>query len=235
MSHGESPSGPRQGCAELPAPPFTSRSARTIIPAPKRDRKESMPSRQEALALLEEWVENPALRNHMRSVEAAVCWYARAGGADEEMWGLAGLLHDLDWEKYPDEHPLRAVDALRARGLPEEVLHAILAHRSDFTGVEPETPLDRVLLACDELTGLVTATALVRPSGIDDLEPKSVKKKLKDPTFARGVNREEVAHGAELIGLELGEHIRNVIEAMRAHASTLGLTGEQVSRPASAS
>lgn len=186
-------------------------------------------TRDEAIALLYEWVENQGLRNHMLSVEAALRFYAERLGADADAWGLAGLMHDLDWEKHPDEHPLRAVDELRTRGVSEEVLHAILAHRSDFTGVQPETQLDRYLLACDELTGMVTATALVRPTGIDDLEPKSVKKKLKDPTFARGVNREDVTHGAELIAVDLGEHIGNVITAMRAHAEALGLTASQIS------
>jgi putative nucleotidyltransferase with HDIG domain len=182
-----------------------------------------MPSREEALELLEDWVENQGLRNHMRSVEAAVRWYARAAGEDEEMWGLAGLLHDLDWEKHPDEHPLRAVDELRSRGYPEEILHAILAHRSDFTGTEPESPLDRTLVACDELTGLITATALMRPTGIDDMAPKSVRKKMKDAAFARGVDREDVRRGAELIGVDLDTHIRNVIEAMQGIADELGL------------
>jgi len=185
-------------------------------------------TRDEAVALLHEWVENQGLRNHMLSVEAALRFYAERLGADADAWGLAGLMHDLDWEKHPDEHPLRAVDELRKRGVSEEVLHAILAHRADFTGVQPETQLDRYLLACDELAGMVTATALVRPTGIDDLEPKSVKKKLKDPTFARGVNREDVTHGAELIGVDLGEHIGNVITAMRAHADALGLTAAQI-------
>ena len=187
-----------------------------------------MPGREEALQLLEEWVPNPALRNHMKAVEAAVRSYARKGGADEETWALAGLLHDMDWEKYPEEHPLRAVEELRARGYPEEVLHAILAHRADFTKVQPETELDKTLLACDELTGLITATALVRPEGIDDLTPKSVKKKMKDPTFAKGVDREEVKHGCELLGVELDAHIQNVIDAMRAIAPELGLTGAQI-------
>lgn len=180
-------------------------------------------TRDEAIALLHEWVENDGLRKHMLAVEAAVRSYAQRLGGDAETWGLAGLLHDLDWEKYPDEHPLRAVDALRARGVSEEVLHAILAHRAEFTGVEPESQLDRVLLACDELTGLINATALVRPTGIGDLEPKSVKKKLKDPTFAAGVNRDEVRRGAELIGLELDQHIANVVESMRGVADDLGL------------
>jgi putative nucleotidyltransferase with HDIG domain len=164
----------------------------------------------------------------MKAVEAAVRSYAREFGADEEVWGLAGLLHDLDWEKYPDEHPVRAVDELRRRGYPEEVLHAILAHRADFTGVEPETELDRVLYACDELTGLITATALMRPTGIDDLTPRSVKKKMKDRAFAAGVDRAEIRRGTELLGVELDEHITKVIAAMRGIAEELGLSGAQV-------
>lgn len=183
-----------------------------------------MPTRNEALELLEEWVENPGLRNHMKAVEAAVRFYARSLGEDEEEWGLAGLLHDLDWEKHPEEHPLRAVDELRGRGYPEPVVHAILAHRSDYTGVVPETPLDKHLVACDEITGLVNATALVRPSGIDDMKPKSVKKKMRDSAFAAGVDRESVRTGAELIGMELDEHIANVIEAMRGIGDELGLS-----------
>jgi putative nucleotidyltransferase with HDIG domain len=182
-----------------------------------------MPTREDALQLLEQWVDNDGLRNHMKAVEAAVRHYARLRGEDEEQWGLAGLLHDLDWEKHPDEHPLRAVEELRQRGYPEEVLHAILAHRSDFTGVEPETQLDRVLVACDELSGLVNATALVRPTGIHDLTPKSVKKKMKDKAFAAGVDRDEVRRGFELIGEEPDAHIANVIAAMREIADELGL------------
>lgn len=184
-----------------------------------------MPSRDDAVQLLREWVDNEALRKHMRSVEAAVRFYARQFDEDEELWGLAGLLHDLDWEKHPDEHPRVGVEELRRRGYPEDVLHAILAHRSDFTGVAPQTALDRTLLACDELTGLITATALVRPNGIDDLEPKSVKKKMKDPTFARGVDRDDVRRGTELLGIELDTHIRNVIGAMREISAELGLNG----------
>jgi len=183
-----------------------------------------MPTREEALALMEAWVDNEGLRNHMKSVEAAMRFYARRAGADEEHWGLAGLLHDLDWEKHPDQHPLKAVEALREGGYPEDVLHAILAHRSAFTQVEPESDMDRALVACDELTGLITATALVRPTGIDDLKPKSVKKKMKDRAFAAGVDREEVHHGTELLGVELTEHIQNVIDAMRGIADELGLS-----------
>lgn len=187
-----------------------------------------MPSRDEAVALLEQWVDNENLRKHMLAVEAAVRHYARLRGADEETWGFAGLLHDLDWEKYPEEHPLRAVEELRARGYPEQVLHAILAHRADFTGVHPETELDRVLFACDELAGLVHATCLVRPTGIDDLTPKSVTKKLKDKAFAAGVSREEVERGVELIGVERSQHIQNVIDGMRVRAAELGIRGVDV-------
>ncbi len=182
-----------------------------------------MPTREEALALLEQWVDNVGLRNHMKAVEAACRWYARQAGADEELWGTTGLLHDLDWEKYPETHPLKAVDELRRRGYPEEMLHAILAHRPDYTHVQPTTPLDRTLSACDELTGMINATALVRPNKIADLEPRSVKKKMKDPTFAAGVDREEVRRGSELLGIDLDQHIHNVIEAMKGIAPELGL------------
>jgi putative nucleotidyltransferase with HDIG domain len=189
-----------------------------------------MPDRDDALELLHEWVENEGLRNHMLAVEAAVRHYAGLRGADEDLWGLAGLLHDLDWEKHPDEHPLKAVEELRSRGYPEEVIQAILAHRSDFTGVEPTSELDRVLIACDELSGLVVASCLVRPNGIDDLKPRSVVKKLKDKAFAAGVSREEVRRGIELIGLDRNEHIQNVIDGLRAEAATLGIRGEDLDR-----
>lgn len=189
-----------------------------------------MADRAEAVGLLEAWVENEGLRRHMLAVEAVLRHYARMRGADEELWGLAGLLHDLDWEKHPDEHPLKAVEELRRLGYPEEVLHAILAHRGDFTGVEPESELDRYLLACDELSGLVYATCLVRPSGIDDLTPKSVTKKLKDRTFAAGVSREDVERGVELIGMERSQHIQNVIDGLRTIAAELGIRSEDVAR-----
>jgi putative nucleotidyltransferase with HDIG domain len=190
-----------------------------------------MPEREEAIALLEEWVENEGLRNHMKAVEAAVRFYARQAGENEDVWGLAGLLHDLDWEKHPEEHPLRAVEVLRELGYPEEILHAILAHRPDFTGVEPESPLDRTLAACDEITGLITATALVRPSGIADLAPKSVKKKMRDGAFAAAVDRDEIRRGAGLLGLELDVHIANVIEAMREVSDDLGLSRAPAPEP----
>jgi putative nucleotidyltransferase with HDIG domain len=187
-----------------------------------------MPDRADAVRLLEEWVENEGLRKHMYAVEAAVRHYARLRGEDENLWGLAGLLHDLDWEKHPDRHPLVAVERLRELGYPEEVLQAILAHRSDFTGVEPESELDKVLLACDELSGLVYAACLVRPTGIDDLKPKSVTKKLKDKTFAAGVSREEVQRGVELIGLDRAEHIQNVIDGLRSVAAQLGIRAQDL-------
>ena len=189
-----------------------------------------MPNRTDALQLLEQWVDNEGLRKHMLAVEASVRHYARLRGGDPEVWGLAGLLHDLDWEKHPDRHPLVAVEHLRSLGYPEDVLHAILAHRADFTGVQPESELDKVLVACDELSGLVVAACLVRPNGVDDLEPKSVVKKLKDKTFAAGVSREEVEHGVALIGLERSEHIKNVIDALRAAGPELGITARDLAK-----
>ena len=185
-----------------------------------------MPTRDEAVSLLEEWVENKGLRKHMYAVEAAVRHYAGLRGADPDVWGLAGLLHDLDWEKYPENHPITAVDHLREAGYPDEVLQAILAHRASFTGVKPTSELDKVLMACDELSGLVYACCLVRPNGIDDLKPKSVVKKLKDKTFAAGVSREEVHHGMELIGLERNEHVQNIIDALRGAGEQLGIRAE---------
>lgn len=187
-----------------------------------------MPTREDSVALLHEWVENDALRKHMYAVEAAVRHYARLRGADEDLWGLAGLLHDLDWEKHPEHHPLKAVERLRELGYPEPVVQAILAHRSEFTGVEPTAELDKVLYACDELSGLVFACCLVRPTGIDDLTPKSVVKKLKDRAFAAGVSREDVEHGIQLIGLERAEHIQNVIDGLRTIGAELGIRGQDL-------
>lgn len=188
------------------------------------------PTRDDALLLLQDWVENEGLRTHMLAVEAAVRHYATLRGADPDLWGLAGLLHDLDWEKYPEAHPDRAVEHLVALGYPDEVVHAIRAHRPDYTGVEPETELDRVLFACDELSGFVVACCLVRPTGIDDLTPRSVVKKLKDRAFAAGVNREDVTRGVELVGLERAEHIQNVIDGLRAEGESLRIRGMDVTR-----
>ena len=186
-----------------------------------------MPTRSDAVALLEEWVESDALRRHMYAVEAAVRHYARLMGEDEELWGLAGLLHDLDWERHPDEHPRIGVAHLRELGYPAEVVHAVEAHGyPDRSDVVPETPLDRVLYACDELSGLIYACCLVRPNGIDDLKPKSVVKKMKDKAFAAGVHREAVHLGIELIGLPRAEHIRNVIDGLRTVADVLEVRAE---------
>lgn len=187
----------------------------------------NLPPRDEALALMHRYVESESLRRHMYSVEAACRAYARRFGEDEELFGTAGLVHDFDYEKFPDEHPLRGVEILRESGYPEEVIHAVQAHYAVRTGVEPTTLLDRTLCACDEVTGLVTAAALVRPSrSVMDLEAKSVMKKFKDRQFAAGVNREEVQHAVELLGVDLRDHVQFVIEAMRGVAPELGLAGE---------
>ena len=175
---------------------------------------------------MESWVENEGLRKHMLAVEAAMRHYARMLGEDEELWGQTGLLHDLDWEKHPDEHPNRAVSELEGRGYPADLVRAIQAHAPDRTGVEPESKMEKVLFACDELTGLVYACCLVRPNGIDDLSPKSVTKKLKDRAFAAGVNRDDVARGVELMEMERAEHIQHVIDGVREVAAKLGIRAE---------
>lgn len=187
----------------------------------------AIPTRDDALALVHEHVESVSLRRHMYSVEAACRAYARRFEQDEEIFGLAGLVHDFDYERFPDEHPLPGVEILRARGYPDEVVHAVLAHYSHRTGVQPETLLDRTLVACDEVTGLITAAALVRPSrSVMELEAKSVLKKFKDKAFAAGVDRDEVRKAVELLGVEMAEHVAFVIEAMRGIAPELGLAGE---------
>ncbi len=187
---------------------------------------DTIPDRAEALELLECWVENGGLRKHMLAVEAAVRQYARMHGEDEDLWGTAALLHDLDWEKYPDEHPKRGVAELEELGYAKEIIRAVQAHAPDRTGVEPETLMERVLFACDELSGLVHACCLVRPNGIDDLKPRSVTKKLKDKAFAAGVNRDDVARGVELLGIDRAEHIQNVIDGMKTVADVLEIRGQ---------
>ena len=185
-----------------------------------------IPDRGAALTLLESWVESDALRKHMLAVEASCRHYARIHGEKEDLWGTAGLLHDLDWEKYPDEHPRRGLTELEDLGYPDAILQAIAAHAPERTGVEPDALLDRVLFACDELSGLVYACCLVRPNGIDDLTPKSVTKKLKDKAFAAGVNRNDVARGVDLLEIERSEHIQNVIDGMRDIADVLEVRAE---------
>jgi putative nucleotidyltransferase with HDIG domain len=187
-------------------------------------------TRDEALALMHEYTPSDALRKHMYAVEVAMRAYARKSGADEEAWGLVGLLHDFDYERYPnpdrladDQHPSTGVKLLRERGFPDASCQAILGHAS-FTGVPRESAMARTLFAVDELCGFLVACALVRPSkSLNDLEVSSVKKKLKDKAFARGVNREEVYQGAAELGVPLEEHIRFVIQALRPVERTLGL------------
>lgn len=186
-----------------------------------------MMNRAEAYTIVTEYVKNPNLIKHMLAVEAAMRFYARKFGEDEEKWAVTGLLHDFDWEIHPtmEEHPLAGEPILREKGVPEEIIHAVLSH-ADHTGILRETLMEKTLFACDELTGLITAVALVRPSkALYDLKPKSVKNKWKDRSFAAGANREEMVQGAEELGIELWEHVANVIEAMNAIADDLDLAG----------
>jgi putative nucleotidyltransferase with HDIG domain len=186
----------------------------------------NLPTRESALALMHEHVASESLRRHMYAVEAACRAYARRFGESEELYRLAGLIHDFDYECFPDEHPLPGIEMLRERGWPDEVIHAVQSHYAARTGVEPTTMLDRTLCACDEVTGLITAAALVRPSrSVMDLEAKSVLKKFKDRAFAAGVDREEVRHAVERLGVDLAEHVDFVIGAMRGVAPELGLQG----------
>lgn len=184
-------------------------------------------NRSEALSLVREFVKNESLVRHMLSVEAAMRFYAEKLGEDVETWGNAGLLHDFDWEIHPtlEEHPQAGVAILRQRGVPEELIRAVLSH-ADHTGVPRLSTMEKALYACDEITGLITAVALVRPSrSLYDLEAASVKKKWKDRAFAAGANREEIARAAEEFGVELWEHVGNVILAMRRIAAELELEG----------
>ncbi|MBT9259640.1 MAG: HDIG domain-containing protein [Clostridiales bacterium] len=183
------------------------------------------PTREEAWQLLQEWVTGENLRRHMLAVEACMRAYARRLGEDEERWGIVGLVHDLDYERYPtmEDHPFRAVEFLRERGWPEDMLKAILGH-ANYSGVPRDTPMAQALFAVDELSGFITACALVRPDkSLENLEVKSVKKKLKDKAFARGVSREDIYQGAEEFGVPLDEHIAFCIEAMRSVEKELGL------------
>jgi len=183
--------------------------------------------RDQALAMVREHVAAESLVNHMLAVEAAMRAYAPDFGGDADEWGLAGLLHDYDWEIHPtlEEHPQAGASLLRARGTPEPVVRCILSH-AEHTGVPRSTPMEKALYACDEITGLVTAVALVRPShSLLDLEVKSVKKKWKDRAFAAGANRDEIEESAAEFGVDLWEHVDNVIRAMRVIAPELGLVG----------
>ena len=184
-------------------------------------------SRDAAWALLTEFTLNDNLRKHGLAVEAAVRGYARRFGEDEEAWGVTALLHDFDYERYPDlkDHPFRGAEVLRERGYPEWLVRAVLSH-ADHTGVARESRLEHTLFACDEMAGFVTASAMVRPSkSLMDLEARSVVKRMKEKAFARAVSRDDLRKGAEEIGLPLEEHVANVIAAMREKAHELGLRG----------
>lgn len=184
-------------------------------------------TRDDALALVREYVHSESLIRHMLSVEACMRLYAEKSGEDAETWGQLGLIHDFDWEIHPtlDEHPVKGAPILRERGIPEELIQDILSHGVD-TGVPRDTSRRKALYACDEITGLVTAVALVRPSrSLLDLEPSSVKKKWKDRAFAAGTDRHEMEVAAQDFGVDLWEHVGNVISAMRRIAPELGLVG----------
>jgi putative nucleotidyltransferase with HDIG domain len=186
-----------------------------------------LPSRERAWALLTEYTSSESLRKHALAVEAAVRGYARRFGEDEALWGLTALLHDFDYERWPDaaNHPFRGAEILRAQGYPDIMIRAILSH-ADYSGVARESRLEHTLFACDEMAGFITAAALVRPSrSVLDLEAASVRKRMKDKAFAKNVKREDLVRGAEELGLPLDEHITNVIASLREAAEALGLSG----------
>ena len=184
-------------------------------------------SRADAWAIVTEYTQSESLRKHMLAVDAAVRGYARLWGENEEEWGVVALLHDFDYERWPDQqnHPFRGVEILVEKGYPEWVTRAILSH-ADYSGVARQSRLERTLYACDEMSGFVTAAALVRPSkSVLDLEPASVLKRMKDKAFARAVNRDDLRRGAEELGLPLEAHAANVISFLRVEAEPLGLKG----------
>jgi putative nucleotidyltransferase with HDIG domain len=191
-----------------------------------------LPTRDEALAIQHEYTQSDSLRKHMLAVEAAMRAYAVKFGEDPDRWGLAGLIHDFDYERFPNAehspsegHPAHGVRVLRERGWPEDILEAILGHAT-YSGVARDTLMAKTLFAVDELTGLVTATALVRPSkSVTEVDGRSVRKKMKDKGFARGVNRDDVTRGAQELGVDLDEHIQFVVDAMKGAADSLGLGG----------
>jgi putative nucleotidyltransferase with HDIG domain len=194
----------------------------------------AVPSRSDALALVHEYTASDSLRKHMLAVEAAMRAYAEHFGEDPDRWGLAGLVHDFDYERFPnaahsptEDHPAYGVRLLRERGWPEDILEAILGHAT-YSGVARESLMAKTLFAVDELTGLITATALVRPSkSLQEVDARSVRKKMKDKAFARGVNRDDVLQGAQELGVDLDAHIQFVIDAMKTRAADLGLDGQE--------
>ena len=186
-------------------------------------------SRPAAWSLFCEWTESPSLRKHVLAVEAAMRAYARRFGEDEELWGITGLLHDLDYERHPDlatGHPRIALKELEARGYPPELVRAVASH-ADFLGVSRDSTMEKTLFAVDELSGFIMACAYVRPTGIHGLTPKSVKKKMKTPAFAAAVNRDELRNGAEELGVDFDEHLAFVIAALEDRAEELELHGSE--------
>lgn len=171
-------------------------------------------NRDQALTLLKDWVKNPSLRAHMLAVEAGMHFYARRFGEDEELWGLAGLLHDADWEKYPDEHPQQILDYLRQAQADRRLIQAINAHGGQGA-IEPASLMDKTLFACDEASGFIIAVAKVRPDRLKGMTASSVKKKLKDKAFAAAVSRSDITGGAELLSLSLDDHLTNLIAALQ--------------------
>jgi putative nucleotidyltransferase with HDIG domain len=187
------------------------------------------PKRDDAWMLVCEWIESDSLRKHVLGVEAAMRAYARSGGEDEELWAITGLVHDLDYERFPDPetgHPRMALTELRNRGYPEEVLDAVAGH-AEYLNVPRETALAKTLFAVDELSGFIAACALVRPTGIEGMKPKSVRKKLKQPSFAAKVDRDQIRRGIDELGVDESEHIQFVIDAMAEQADQLGLGPRQ--------
>jgi putative nucleotidyltransferase with HDIG domain len=197
------------------------------IHSPSSRRVVEVITRAEAWELLTEWVSSESLRRHCLAVEAAMRAYAARDGADEELWGVTGLLHDADYERYPDletGHPRIVMAELERRGAPAEMVRAIACH-ADYLGFEANEPIERTLLAVDELCGFLIACAVVRPTGIHGLSAKSVRKKLKQPSFAAAVNRADVQRGADLLEIDFNEHIAFVIAALEPHAVALGVDG----------
>lgn len=185
-------------------------------------------TRSEAWGLLTEFTHSESLRKHALAVEACMRCYARKFGEDEERWGIVGLIHDFDYEKYPslDDHPYKGNEILKERGVPEDIRRAILSH-ADYTGVTRDSDLEKALFACDELAGFITATALVKPNrSLAEVDARSVRKRMKDKAFARSVNREDIINGAAGLGIDLDEHIAFCIEAMKSVAEELGLAGK---------
>ena len=185
----------------------------------------TLPSREQALALVHEWIANPALRKHCLCVETAMRAYARKFGEDEDRWGLTGLIHDFDWERHPDaaRHPMLGVEFLRAQGWPEDVCRAVLGHAT-YSGVPRDTRMAQALFACDELSGFLVACSLIMPDkSLENVAVVSVRKKLKRPDFARNVNRDDIVNGAAELGVELDEHIAFVLDALKANRAELEL------------